>query len=154
LAGDPLAECDDAFLLSQFVARRDERAFETLVRRHGRLVRSVCRHVLRSEDDIDDAFQATFFVLARKAGVIRRRESLASWLHGVAYRAALNARRSTMRRQQRGTAVTAAAREEPEQPVSEAALREVQAILDDEVHRLPEKLRAPFVLYCLEGKGK
>jgi hypothetical protein len=68
LAGEPLAERDDAFLLSQFVAHRDESAFAALVRRHGRLVRAVCGHVLRSEGDVDDAFQATFFVLARRGG--------------------------------------------------------------------------------------
>jgi len=151
LAGEPLAERDDAFLLNQFVERRDERAFETLVRRHGRLVRSVCRHVLPSEDDIDDAFQATFFVLARKAGSIRNRQSLASWLHGVARRTALNARKSAMRRRRRQSQPGT---REPEQPVSEAALREVQAILDEEVQRLPEKMRAPFIACCLESKSK
>jgi RNA polymerase sigma factor (sigma-70 family) len=164
LAGEPLAERDDAFLLKQFVAGRDERAFETLVRRHGRLVRSVCRHVLGSEDDIDDAFQATFFVLARKAAAIRKRQSLASWLHGVAHRAALNARKSAMRRRLResrpeqfcGTDLKSVLphKATTEQPVTEAALREVQAILDEEVQRLPEKLRSPFVSCCLEGKSK
>jgi RNA polymerase sigma factor (sigma-70 family) len=162
LAGDPLAESDDAFLLDQFAARRDERAFEALVRRHGRLVREVCRHVLSSEEDAEDAFQATFLVLARKAGAIRKRQSLASWLHGVALRASWNARKSAMRQRQRATAVAAGQKpgfsEKPgfyvEQPVTEAALREVQAILDEEVQRLPEKLRAPFVLCCLEAKSK
>ena len=166
LAGDPLSESDDAFLLGQFTARRDERAFETLVRRHGRLVRAVCRHVLRSEEDAEDAFQATFLVLARKAGAIRKRQSLASWLHGVALRAAWNARKSAMRRRQRAKSLghglpslghglqTMPQPGATEQPVTEAALREVQAILDEEVQRLPEKLRAPFVLCCLEGKSK
>src|SRR5262249_53157231 len=151
LAGEPFSDQDDASLLNQFAVGRDERAFEMLVRRHGRLVRSVCRHVLHSEEDIEDAFQATFFVLARRAGAICKRESLASWLHGVALRVALNARKSAMRRQRRENRPDT---REPEQPVSEAALRELQAILDEEVQRLPEKLRAPFVLCCLEGKSK
>ncbi|HMF10826.1 MAG TPA: sigma-70 family RNA polymerase sigma factor, partial [Gemmataceae bacterium] len=154
LAGDPPSERDDAFLLNQFAAHRDGQAFETLVRRHGRLVRSVCRHVLRCEEDAEDAFQATFLVLARRAGAVHGHRSLAAWLHGVALRAAWNARRSAMRRRQRDTSITTVAQREPEQPVTEAALREVQAILDEEVQRLPEKLRVPFVACCLEGKSK
>src|SRR5262249_5408809 len=81
-------------------------------------------------------------------------QSLASWLHGVALRAAWNARKSTMRRRDRATAATAVLQKETEQPVTEAALREVQAILDEEVQRLPEKLRAPYVLCCLGAKSK
>jgi RNA polymerase sigma-70 factor (ECF subfamily) len=139
LAGEPLSERDDAFLLNQFTARRDERAFEALVRRHGQLVQAVCRRVLRCEDDAEDAFQATFLVLARRAGAIHPSRSLASWLHGVALRAAWNARKSAMRRRRRESRLD---QRTAEQPVTEAALREVQAILDEEVQRLPEKLRA------------
>jgi RNA polymerase sigma factor (sigma-70 family) len=141
----------DAQLLERYVACRDEEAFATLVGLYGRLVRSVCRHVLHHEQDIDDAFQATFLVFARKATSIRKSTSVASWLYGVAYRTALNARRARLRRrEEQGDAERCAA----EQPVSEAALREVQAILDDEVQRLPEKYRAPFVLCCLEGMSR
>src|SRR5262245_40293400 len=79
--------------LSRFVARCDEAAFEALLRRHGPMVLRVARRVLRSEPDAEDVLQATFLLLARKAGGIRRRESVASWLHGVARRLALHARR-------------------------------------------------------------
>src|SRR5690349_11858803 len=85
-------------LLEEFAARRDEAAFAELVARHGPMVLRVCRRVLRQEQDAEDAFQATFLVLARKAGSIRRTEALASWLHGVAHRVALRARRDAGRR--------------------------------------------------------
>jgi RNA polymerase sigma factor (sigma-70 family) len=141
----------DAELVQSFVRCRDEAAFAGLVERHGGLVRAVCRHVLRDEADVDDAFQATFFILARKAAAIRAGQSVASWLHGVAYRTALNARRTAMRRQHHEKQSSCRA---PEQPASAAALRELQAILDAEVDRLPAKVRTPFVLCCLEGFSK
>src|SRR5438445_4404398 len=147
----PGPECSDAQLLGQYAAQRDELAFAALVRRHGRLVRAVCRHVLHQEEDIEDAVQATFLVLARKAVSIRKRASLASWLHGVAFRIALNARKATLRRR---AFEKHSANRTPEQPAAEAALHELQTLLDKEVQRLPEKLRAPFVLCCLEGLSK
>jgi len=106
---------------------------------------------LRCEEDVDDAVQATLLVLARKAGSIRKRTALGSWLHGVAYRISLNASKMALRRQayeKHGRSPL------PPGPVSEAALHELQAMLDEEVEHLPEKLRAPFVLCCLEGMSK
>src|SRR5690348_10693988 len=89
---------DDAHLLSRFVAARDAAAFELLVWRHGAMVYRLCQSVCRSEQDAEDAFQATFLTLARKAGAISRRHSLGSWLYKVGYRAALRARQSTTAR--------------------------------------------------------
>src|SRR6516164_155013 len=82
----------DQELLETFLAHRDETAFEALLRRHGPMVLGVCRRVLRHTQDAEDAFQATFLVLARKAGSLRSRELLSSWLYGIAYRTAMKAR--------------------------------------------------------------
>lgn len=151
LADAPVAEGTDAQLLQQFVACRNEEAFATLVRRHGGLIRTVCRHILHREEDVEDALQATLLVLACKAAAIRKANSVASWLYGVAYRTAMNAKKTAARRRQRERQAESRS---PEQPVSEAVLRELQTILDEEVQRLPQKYRAPFVVCCLEGKSK
>jgi RNA polymerase sigma factor (sigma-70 family) len=141
----------DAELLGRFVRHHDEAAFAALVRRHGALVLRVGRNVLRDHADAEDALQATFLVLARKAASIRRGQSLASWLHGVALRTALSLRKSSMRRRQHEE--HAAARP-AESPVTEAGFRELQALLDEEVARLPERCRAAFVLCCLEDRSR
>ena len=141
----------DAQLLQQFCSQRDEEAFAVLVYRHGGLVRAVCRRVLHHDQDAEDAFQATFLVFASKAHSIRKRVSVVSWLHGVAYRVAMNAKRA---RRLPVLDSSAAAGPGQDEPAKAAALREVQAIVDEELNKLPEKYRAPFVLCCLEGKSR
>jgi RNA polymerase sigma factor (sigma-70 family) len=141
----------DAQLLDAFLRGRDEVAFEAILRRHGRLVLGVCRRVLRNVHDAEDAFQATFLVLARKASSIRSSHVLASWLYGVAYRTAMKARAMSMKRQRKERQV--AERPDtfaPAEPVSEELLER----LDHELNRLAEKYRVPVVLCELEGKGR
>jgi RNA polymerase sigma factor (sigma-70 family) len=142
-------ELTDAQLLEQFVARRDAAAFEVLVWRHGPKVLGVCRHVLRHDQDAEDAFQATFLVLVRKAGSIGRRQSVGGWLARVAYRVALRAKVLADRGAARGT--PAADVPAPCRP-AEVIWRDLRPVLDDEVNRLPEKYRAPFILCYLDGK--
>jgi RNA polymerase sigma factor (sigma-70 family) len=146
-AGEPC----DAELLHRFLVGREEAAFAALMQRHGLLVWTVCRNVLHQEQDIEDAFQATFLLLARKASSIRKLKAVGCWLHGVAYRVAMTARRSNLRRRAHDNHAENRAME---QPVAEVSLRELQALLDEEVERLPEKYRLPFILCCLEGKTK
>jgi RNA polymerase sigma factor (sigma-70 family) len=141
----------DEHLLERFAFQRDEAAFEAIVERHGPLVWGVCRRVLKREQDIEDAFQATFLVLVRKARSIRRRSSVTSWLHGVAHRIALQARASAQR------SFAHELRETPRtetDAASEASCREVRAILDEEILGLPERFRTPLLLCCLEGRTK
>jgi RNA polymerase sigma factor (sigma-70 family) len=142
----------DADLVRRMVDGPDEAAFTVIVRRHGDLVLKACRRVLQRDEDAEDAFQATFLILARNAARIRKRVSLASWLHGVAVRCALDLRKAAMRRRKHEK--NAEANRPCEQPASRAALHELQALLDEEVQRLPEKYRAPFVYCCLEGKSR
>jgi RNA polymerase sigma factor (sigma-70 family) len=157
--GGPQAAADpsDAELLRDFAVRREEGAFAALVQRHGPLVLSVCRRVLRHEQDAEDAFQATFLVLAHRAAAIRRAESLASWLYGVAQRIARKARSDAATRAASLTLAAAGvlrARGTQPEPPAEASLRELQRLLDEEVSGLPEKYRVPFVLCCLEGHSR
>src|SRR5438105_279143 len=143
-------EQTDRQLLEAFLASRDERAFAEVVTRHGPLVLAVCRRVLGHQQDAEDAFQAAFLVLARNAGSIRKHESLGSWLHGVAYRIAMKAKRDAARRRLREREVKAM----PHRSPPDLAWPEVQLILDQEIQRLPVKYRAVFVLCCLEGKNR
>jgi RNA polymerase sigma factor (sigma-70 family) len=135
----------DADLLAQFSARRDDAAFTALVQRHGRMVWNVCRRLVRDWQATEDAFQATFMVLARKAAAIRAPERLSCWLYGVAYRTALKARTARARRR----------REQPlaDQPAKTAPDWEnVRPVLDEEIGRLPGPCRTAFILCYLEGK--
>src|SRR5258708_2093044 len=140
-------ETSDGQLLERFICRREEAAFEALVLRHGPMVLGVCRRVLRHVHDAEDAFQATFLVLARKAAGIRRRELLGNWLYGTAYRAALEAQAA--RQRTRETQVSAMP--EPEVFDDAADWRELRPILDRELNRLPDKYRVAIVLCDLEG---
>ncbi|HEY7152734.1 MAG TPA: sigma-70 family RNA polymerase sigma factor, partial [Gemmataceae bacterium] len=152
LAGAPaVARTTDLQLLRRFADEQNEDAFAELMRRHGSLVLNVCCRVLGHEQDAEDAFQAAFLVLARKAESIRKGESVGSFLYGVAYRIAMKERtkRAGRRQRERQSQPLAATG-----PVHEAAWRELQMILDEGLNRLPEKYRAPFVLCCLEGKSK
>src|SRR5262245_21292744 len=147
--GAKLNDTPDGDLLAQFATRRDETAFATLVRRHGAMVQHVCRSLLQNRADADDAFQATFLVLARKATLIRKHGALGSWLYGVAYRTALKAKtaRATRKRYEAHARADACA-----DAAQERSWREAQWILHDELARLPEKYRAPLVLCYLEGR--
>jgi RNA polymerase sigma factor (sigma-70 family) len=142
----------DGELLRCFVAGCDEDAFAALVRRHGPMVLRVCRRILHDSHDAEDVFQATFLVLNRKAGSLRRRDSVGCFLHGVAYRLALKAR--TQLAQQRLHEKRAVVEKQRVDPLAELTVREAQAILDEELVRLPEKTRAPLVLCCLEGETR
>src|SRR5436309_11522615 len=102
LAGSPgVGGLTDAQLLERLVTARDEAAFEVLLWRHGPMVLGVCRQVLRHDQDAEDAFQATFVTLVRKAASIGKRDALAGWLYQVAYRTALRARAAAARRAER-----------------------------------------------------
>jgi RNA polymerase sigma factor (sigma-70 family) len=140
-------EQTDQELLHRFVTTGDSAAFTELVQRHGPLVLGVCERALQQAHDAEDAFQATFWILARKAHTIRKWHSLANWLHGVAHRVARKARAAAAARHARETA---AARVEG--VVMSADGTEVRALLDDELQKLPDKYRLPLLLCYLQGK--
>jgi RNA polymerase sigma factor (sigma-70 family) len=145
-----LGALSDGGLLEQFAGQQEEATFETLVWRHGSMVWGVCRRVLRNHHDAEDAFQATFLVLARKGHSIAHRELIANWLYGVAYQTALKARSTRAKRRIREGQTTNMP--EPE-AVSPAMLDDRTELLDRELSRLPEKFRIPIVLCELEGKS-
>jgi RNA polymerase sigma factor (sigma-70 family) len=146
------APCPDRVLLDRFVRSRDEAAFTALVSRHGPLVFRLCRRLLRKEQDVEDAFQATFLVLARRASAIRRRDSLAAWLHGVTYRVASRLRAANSRQHQREAPSSDLTPPDPHpDPLTELTAREALRAIDEEVGRLPEAYRLPVIFCCLEG---
>jgi RNA polymerase sigma factor (sigma-70 family) len=135
----------DAELLDRFLVAGDRAAFELLTWRHGPMVFGVCRRVLRHEQDAEDAFQATFLALARKGGSVARRGAVGGWLYTVAYRVALAAK-------------ARAGRTPPHAPLTDVPARpdgadwcDVRPVLDEEIGRLPDRYRVPFVLCYLEG---
>src|SRR5437764_9132812 len=137
----------DGELLGRFVAARDEAAFEALVHRHGPMVLGICRRLLGNGPDAEDAFQATFLILARKASSVVKRDAVGSWLFAVAQRTAREARAVLARRRSRERQVD----EMPHPEVHPAEPDDWRPILDREVARLPQKYRDAIVLYHLEG---
>jgi RNA polymerase sigma factor (sigma-70 family) len=135
-------------LLRQFAAG-DELAFEAIVERHGPMVLKVCQRGLQHSRDVEDAFQATFLVLLRKAGALRDADGLGPWLHGVAFRVAARIRSNAARRpaeESRG------ARPEAVRFADELERTELRSLIDEEIHRLPERYRRAVVLCYLEGR--
>src|SRR3954451_15585984 len=142
------AALGDAELLGCFVEDRDETALAALVKRHGPMVWGVCRRLL-SHHDAEDAFQATFIVLARKADSVKPREMVGNWLYGVARQAALQAR-TAARRRAREIQVT----QMPDTEAPQDRWADVRPILDEELSRLPDHYRAAIVLCDLEGRSR
>jgi RNA polymerase sigma factor (sigma-70 family) len=152
LAGPPVEGVPtDRQLLERFSRHQDESAFAVVVQRHGPLVFGVCRRMLHCQHDAEDAFQATFLVLAKKAGTIHWQESVGGWLYDVASRVARKAKagqsRGLVDERQRNMMALSDAH-------SLATRRELQEVLDEELRRLPEKYRLPLVLCCLEGVSR
>jgi len=146
---------NDAILLDRFARLRDQAAFNRIVERHGPAVMRACRRVLNCEHDAQDVFQATFLVLAGKAGKIGWGLSVRAWLHSVAIRLALHARARSGRRRTRERPLGVALSEGLESsgdPHREIERRELRRVLDEALRQLPEKYRAPVVLCYLEGK--
>jgi RNA polymerase sigma factor (sigma-70 family) len=134
----------DADLVRRFLSHRDPAVFETLVRRHGAMVYRVCWRILQHQQDAEDAFQATFLLLAADLRSLRRRASLAAFLHGVARRVALKARARAAARRRRE-------RDTPPRAAEDPSWQELRAALDAELAALPERWRSPLVLCHLEG---
>jgi RNA polymerase sigma factor (sigma-70 family) len=144
--GDPT----DGQLLERYAVHREPAAFAALVRRHGPMVFGLCRRVLGDPHAAEDAFQATFLVLVRKATALDRRRPLGNWLYTVAYHAALKARASSAHRVQREAQ---AARPEAVEPADGAESAELRCLVDAELSRLPDKYRQPLVLCYLQGQS-
>jgi RNA polymerase sigma factor (sigma-70 family) len=138
----------DADLLNCYLVRKDDAAFECLVRRHGGLVYGVCRRILGNQHDAEDAFQAAFLVLARKASSVRDRQRLGSWLYGVAYRTAVHARSLRVRRQAREMEMRNNADVAAALPNE---MNELLPFLDEALNQLPERYRCAVILCELQG---
>lgn len=138
----------DGDLLGRFIEQRDETAWDALVRRHGPMVWGVCRRILGHTQDAEDAFQATFIVLVRRAASVNPRSGVANWLYGVARQTAVKARAMAARRGAREKQLPVL----PEVGVADPAPDDLRLLLDRELSRLPDKYRAPIVLCDLEGR--
>jgi RNA polymerase sigma factor (sigma-70 family) len=149
-ATEAIRDLGDDELLERFLARREETSFAILVQRHGPMVLGVCRRVLKDAHAAEDAFQAAFLVLVRRSASIRKRGSLASWLHGVAQRIARRARAQEAAQRRRERRAGEMPRTEA---LDERTWQELRSILDEEIGALPERYRAPVVLCYLEGKS-
>ncbi|GIW80058.1 MAG: hypothetical protein KatS3mg105_1865 [Gemmatales bacterium] len=143
-----VGEPSDSELLHRYREGKDESAFATLVRRHGTMVFRVARSVISDPETAEDVFQAAFLVLMQKASSIRKQKSIASWLYGVAYRIALNARMKTMRRRRHETLLA----EVPEPAEQSATSHDPEPVLMEELNRLPDKYRTPLLLCYFNGK--
>ena len=142
------ADRSDGRLLTDFLTSRDEAAFAELVARFGPMVFAVCRRLTGHHQDAEDAFQAAFVVLARKAGTIWPREAVGNWLYGVAVRVAREARVVSAKRLARETPPA----QLPEPATDRPAARRVEAVLDEELAELPDKFRTLLVLCDLRGE--
>src|SRR5262245_27219968 len=149
MAAETLAHESDRQLVGRFLDERDQAAFEALVRRHGPMVYRVCWRILQHAEDAEDAFQATFLLLASKLGTVRKQHSLTSWLHGVARRVALKAQARAAARRSRERRAAA-----PEGILhgNGVSWDEVRTALDAELAGLPDKWRLPLILCYLESR--
>ncbi len=141
----------DGQLLESFVVNHDATAFEALVRRHGRMVHGICLRVLRNRHDAEDAFQATFLVLAHKAARVMPREMVGNWLYGVAHTTAVRAKAKAAKRLVRERQVVSM------RDIQDAGVGQwddMQVVLDEELMKLPDKYRVPIVLCDLEGRPR
>ena len=141
-------ERTDGQLLEGFLVGRDETAFAALVRRHGPMVLGVCRRLLNHMQDAEDAFQATFLVLVKRAASVVPRDRVGNWLYGVAYRTALEAKAAAAKRRVKERAMR------PKVVIEQDGWAELQPVLDYELNQLPDKYRVPIVLCDLEGKTR
>jgi C-terminal peptidase prc len=144
-------ELSDRDLLERFTSGRDEHAFEALLERHGPMILGVCRRLLHREQDAEDAFQATFFVLVHRAASIRKQDSMGAWLYAVAYRIATKLRKQALRRQTLCSTVRQVCSTDP---LDELTGRELCTVVDEEINGLADIYRAPLVLCYLEGKTR
>ena len=148
MAEHHLSHLTDRELLQRFTKQREEAAFLALLKRHGTVIQRICRRTLPNAHDADDVFQATFLVLLKKASTLRWRDSIAGWLHEVAYRLAANKKRAGT---WRGIKESQAAADDSFDPLNALTVNEAQTILHEELNQLPEALRGPLVLCYLEN---